>query len=120
VQRPGALYEVERIDDPRGRVVRPRGELGAEATDDLRAAVTAALGDGQVPVVLDLTEVTFMDSTALSIVLGALREAWARGQGLLVAGPLQPTIVSLLGITGVDRFLTVHESREAALAALSG
>jgi anti-sigma B factor antagonist len=100
-------------------VVHPTGELGAEATDSLRAEVQEALGDGRSPVVLDLSAVTFMDSTALSIVLGALREAWARGQALLVAGPLQPPISSLLSITGVERFLTVHESREAALEALS-
>lgn len=118
--QPPDLYDVDRLDDPRGRVVRPRGELGAEASDELRATLHAALAAERVPLVLDLSEVTFMDSTALSIVLAGLREAWGRGQALLVAGPLQPTIASLLSITGVDRFVTVHPSREEALGALAG
>jgi anti-sigma B factor antagonist len=112
------VFDFARIDDPRGRVVQPQGELGAEASDGLRETMHAALGEGRVPVVLDLSGVSFMDSTALSIVLGCLREAWARGQALLVSGPLQPPIASLFAITGVERFLTVHDSREGALGAL--
>lgn len=117
--RPPGLSEVVRIDDPRGRIVQARGELDAKSGGDLREALGAAMADGRVPVVLDLAEVVFMDSTALSVVLSALREAWGRGQALLVSGPLQRQIASLLSITGVDRFVTVHAGRDAALEALS-
>ena len=119
VSRPSALHEFVHLDDPRARIVEVRGELGAEAADDMRGEFKAALAEGQVPVLLDLTGVRFMDSTALSIVLATLREAWAHGQALLVTGPLQPPIASLFSITGVDRFVTVHEGREAALEALN-
>lgn len=117
--RPPGLHEVIRIDDPRARIVQARGELDSESGGALRDALAAAMADGRVAVVLDLAEVVFMDSTALSVVLSALRGAWGRGQALLVAGPLQPPIATLLSITGVDRFVTVHPGRDAALEALS-
>jgi anti-sigma B factor antagonist len=106
------------VQDDRGCIVQPVGELGVETSDTLRGAIESGLADGVAAVVLDLSQVVFMDSTALSIVLAELREAWARGQALLVAGPLQPPIASLFAITGIDRFLTVHQSRDAAFAAL--
>jgi anti-sigma B factor antagonist len=116
--RSPGLHEVVRIEDPRARIIQARGELDTESGRELRETLAAAMADGGVPVVLDLAEVVFMDSTALSVVLSALRDAWGRGQALLVAGPLQPPIASLLAITGVDRFVTVHASRDAALEAL--
>src|SRR3954469_25178070 len=119
MSRHHAAYRFADVDDPRGRVVQPVGELGVEASDALRAAIDDALAGGKVPAVLDLSEVLFMDSTALSVVLGALREAWARGQALLVSGPLQPPVGSLFSITGLDRFVTVHSSCDAALDAAS-
>ena len=119
MSRPHAAYRFTEVEDARGHIVQPAGELGVEASDALRAAIDSALSDGAGPVVLDLSEVVFMDSTALSIVLASLREAWGRGQALLVSGPLQPPIASLFAITGLDRFVTVHAGREAAFAAAS-
>jgi anti-sigma B factor antagonist len=119
VSRPHPAYRFAEVEDPRGHVVQPVGELGVEASDALRGAIQMALSDGAGPVVLDLSEVVFMDSTALSIVLAALREAWARGQALLVSGPLEPPIASLFAITGLDRFVTVHATRESAFGAVS-
>jgi len=100
------------------RIVEAHEELGADTGDELREQLRAALGDGPEPVLLDLSDVTFMDSTGLSVVLASLKDSWAKGQALLVSGPLQPPVASLFSITGVDRFVTVHESREAALEAL--
>ena len=99
--------------------MQPVGELGVESSEALRDAIQTPLAEGAAPVVLDLSQVVFMDSTALSIVLAALREAWGRGQALLVSGPLQPPIASLFAITGLDRFVTVHAGRDEAFAAVS-
>ncbi len=107
-------------EDDRARILFVRGDIGIEVADAFRQSVGEAVGDGHVAVVLDLSDVTFMDSTGLSVVLTALREAWARGQAFLVAGPLSQTVASLFSITMVDRFLTVHPSRDAALVALRG
>jgi hypothetical protein len=63
--RSTGLHEIVRIDDPRARVIQARGELDAESGAELRKALTAAMAEGRVNIVLDLTEVVFMDSTAV-------------------------------------------------------
>ena len=58
------------------------------------------------------------DSTGLSVILNALKDAWARGQALLVAGPLRQATHSLFAISGVASYVTVHPSWSAAIEAL--
>ena len=99
-------------------VIRAEGEFGLENADEFRSVVDVALASGR-PVVVDLSGVDFMDSTGLSVILIALKDAWARGQALLVAGPLRDAIHSLFAISGVASYLTVHPSWNAAVEALA-
>ena len=113
----GTTQDLTQFDFEGARVVRAAGEFSLDTAGDLREMVQAALATGG-PVVLDLSGVQFMDSTGLSVVLNALKDAWGRGHALLIAGPLQPPLESLLSITGVDRYLTIHPSWNAAVDAL--
>ena len=115
---PGTSYEFAQFELDGARVLRASGEFGLESADEFRGQVDGALATG-APVVLDLSAVDFMDSTALSVILNALKESWARGQALLIAGPLRQQIASLFSITGVSRYVTVHESWNAAIEALT-
>jgi anti-sigma B factor antagonist len=112
-----AGYELAQFEYDGAQVVRAIGEFGIESAERFRGTIDGALGTG-VPVVLDLSGVEFMDSTGLSVILNALKDSWGRGQALLIAGPLRETISSLLNITGISRYLTVHDSWSAALDAL--
>ena len=98
-------------------VIRAEGEFGIERADEFRSIVAAAVDRGK-PVVIDLSGVEFMDSTGLSVILNALKDAWARGQALLVAGPLRQAVHSLFAISGVASYVTVHPSWSAAIEAL--
>ena len=65
------------------------------------------------------TDVRGSGKSGGALCLLCLREAWGRGQPLLVSGPLEQPIASLFAITGLDRFVTVHASRDAAFDAVS-
>jgi anti-sigma B factor antagonist len=99
------------------RVIRASGEFGLESAEEFRHMVSSAVATGG-PVVLDISGVEFMDSTGLSVILNALKDAWGRGQALLVAGPLRPSVGSLFAVTGVSSYVTVHPSWDAAVDAL--
>jgi anti-sigma B factor antagonist len=62
---------------------------------------------------VDLTNVTFMDSSALSTLIRVHKYATVRGGGLRLVGP-NARVSRLLSITHVDQVLPVHESVEAA------
>ena len=67
------------------------------------------------PLVLDLAEVTFMDSTMLRELLRAVREIEAGG-GRLVLACLGPTVRRLLDMTGTAELFVITTDRASAIA----
>jgi anti-sigma B factor antagonist len=99
-----------------GVVVRLAGELDLYNADAVRAALADALTDGPRRLVVDLSQVEFIDSTALGVLIEA-RSKLGRG-GLALASPGAETRRALQ-VSGLDRHLPVHDSVDAALAARS-
>jgi anti-sigma B factor antagonist len=98
-------------------VVPVRGEVTFSNVGEFDAAIDRAFGDGASTLVIDLTEVTFIDSSGLSSLLTA--SARARKLGGTVALVLaQGEPPSIFRFRGVDRLLALYPSREAAFAAL--
>ena len=98
-------------------VVSAGGELDAFAASDLSQAFARVTGEDRI--VVDLETASFLDSTALGIVVRAIREVdERRGRSLIVlpAGPAR----RIFEITTLDRVLAVAPSRAHALAALAG
>lgn len=60
-------------------------------------------------VLLDLSEVTFMDSSGLDAVLTAVKAAQANGWSFGVAGSLSQSVRRIMEITGVLALLPVVE-----------
>ncbi|HWR23159.1 MAG TPA: anti-sigma factor antagonist [Feifaniaceae bacterium] len=67
--------------------VRLSGELDHHSADRVREALDALIADATVKdLVLDLSGVSFMDSSGLGVVLGRYRALSARGGRLLLSG----------------------------------
>ena len=92
-------------DGPGGRrVVRVVGPLDLATSDAVERALRSAFDAGAV-VRLDLSDVTFLDSSGMRGVLRAYRLAAERNTGFeVVPGP--PAVQRVLRITGVDTRLT--------------
>ena len=106
--------------DPAGgaAVVTLHGELDAHDAPRLRELFTGAMEalDGvRAPrLVLDLTAVEFLDSTALGTMIGALRRTREAGGELVVVLP-ETSARRIFEITGLDHVLEVRPTRHAAL-----
>ncbi len=99
-------------------VLALQGELDLHSTPRLVAELEALTPDGP-EIVLDLSEVSFIDSTALgAILLGARRLRQARGGMAIVSA--SPTTIKLLSLVGVDRVVPVYPSVDRALEYLVG
>ena len=116
--RPPAAYSIAERDaaGPIG-LVALRGELDLAAAPTLRARVDAAPA-GQ-PLVLDLTEVTFIDSAVLKELLRARAELSARDGRLVLAG-VPPAVRRLLDLTRTSELFDDAPDAEAALTRLRG
>jgi anti-sigma B factor antagonist len=95
-------------------VVRVLGDLDLESAPALTAELKAQLGPR--PIVLDLSEVEFMDSSGLGVLVGAHKEAAARGGALLLAAP-GSRVHKVLKITKLHKVFTIHETPEQATTA---
>jgi anti-sigma B factor antagonist len=84
-------------------VVAPRGELDLVGVDDLRRALLQAC-EAETLVVVDLADVTFMDSAALGVIVGATKRMQREGGGLQVVNA-QGEPLRAIQITGLDVLL---------------
>lgn len=106
---------VERIE-PDIHVLKLAGRLGIGSSgQELQWKVEELLAKNEKKVVMDFTDLKYLDSTGLGIVVfcaGKLSEA---GGQLRVAGAT-PTILNLFKITRVDKVLQLDESLAKAVA----
>jgi len=93
-----------------------RGELDAFAAPELERAFGAVVSSSHL--LVDLSGVSFMDSTALGCVVRAASDCEQRGASLQVLLPTG-SARRIFEITTLDRALPVAESRRSALARLS-
>ena len=105
---------VEPFED--GLVLTLSGELDAYDAPALRAAFAeAAASSNGTTVVLDLTAVSFLDSTALGTIVGLLRRVRERDGELRVVLP-ETEARRIFELTSLERSLDVRASRASALA----
>ncbi|GAA3605188.1 anti-sigma factor antagonist BldG [Marihabitans asiaticum] len=94
-------------------VVACSGEIDATNAGRLRDAVQEQIQAGHLHVALDLTEVTFLDSTGLGVIVGRLKTLRREGGALTIA-VTAPRVRRVFEITGLDKVFTLHESIDEA------
>jgi anti-sigma B factor antagonist len=110
------LPPVASVDHMDGAVVVAlTGELDLYNAAEVRAALLACCDEEPDRLVVDLGEVTFIDSTALGVLVEA-RSRLADRRAFMLAAP-QLAARRALEVSGLDRHFLVHASRGDALAA---
>lgn len=98
-------------------IVTVAGEVDVYTAPQLRSALEERLAAGQNKIVVDLQGVAFIDSTGLGVLVGQLK-ALRRVEGTMRIVCADERILRLLAITGLDQILPLHDSVDAALAAV--
>ncbi len=96
-------------------VVSLAGELDLYNAHQVREALLECCAEAPDRLVVDLSGVSFIDSTALGVLIEARTRLANRGGFLLAAPGLETR--RALEISGLDRHFAVHDSLDAALAA---
>jgi len=110
-----ALSE-DALDDDR-HVVAVRGEIDLFTAPELKQKLTDAIEGGKSRIVVDLTETSFLDSTALGVLIGAVKRLRSR-DGALVIVNVDQNIAKTFEITGLDQIFTIVGTRDDAVVAL--
>lgn len=112
----GRETPVAGVDRREGAViVSLTGELDLYNAEDVRAALLACCGEEPAVLVVDLAAVTFIDSTALGVLIEARSRMTDRGGFRLAAPGLETR--RALEVSGLDRHFSVHDTVDGALEA---
>jgi anti-sigma B factor antagonist len=112
-----AVISAETPDWP-GALIVARGELDVQSVADLRARLNEAIDAGNKKVVIDLAQVSFIDSLSLSALVAARRRIGDDGRLAVVA--VHEYVRLILQATGLEQVLDVFETREDAVAFVQG
>ncbi len=83
------------------RTLRPSGDVDIAAVDDLREQWFAVASEQPDCIVIDLSEVSFVDSTGLGVFVGLLKRQREHGGSVVLRGA-DARAARLLRITGLD------------------
>lgn len=89
------------------------GETVRELESSLDRIATERTGS----LILDLTDLEYMDSTTLGILVGALHRFKAENRNLVLVNPRE-RIAALLRVANLDSLFDIHRTIADALAAL--
>jgi anti-sigma B factor antagonist len=105
----------ERDLDERTTIVAVSGEIHVSTAPEFSGVLSATIEAGHRALVLDLTDVVFIDSTGLSVLLNALRRV-TRAGGRMALVCTNPTVLRLFEITRLDSTFDIHADVEPAVA----
>jgi anti-sigma B factor antagonist len=95
------------------------GEADLYTAPELKEALNEAVAGGARRVLLDLSASTFIDSTTLGVLLGAVRRLYPLGGEMAIACP-DPNIRRIFEITALDRVFRIFEDAAGGLDYLRG
>lgn len=95
-------------------VVAPVGEVDLSRSPRLRSVLREAQASRPKRVVIDLSEVEYMDSSGVATLVEAFQVARRNGSKMVLCG-LMDRVRSIFEIARLDTIFTITANREAAL-----
>jgi anti-sigma B factor antagonist len=112
----GDALAIEVRQGPGCTIVAAAGEIDISTVARLRERLFEAAASGH-PLVVDLNQVSFIDSVGLALLVGTANRAAVHGGSLQVACA-RPKICQLLRLTGLDHRIPLARTLDEALEAL--
>jgi anti-sigma B factor antagonist len=110
-------FEVTEIEHGGTPVLEVRGELDVSTAPELRDRLVDLCERGCTLVIVDLTDVSFLDSTALGVLVSALKRLQDAGGDLQLV-IAHPHVLKVFEITGLLDVFTVHPELQPTTVAL--
>ncbi|HYY65199.1 MAG TPA: STAS domain-containing protein [Gaiellaceae bacterium] len=98
-------------------IVSLSGELDLYTAERVRVAVDEAGAVGADNVIVDLSEISFIDSTALGVLVQETKRLEGRGHSLVLVTN-DPRTLRVFEVTGLDRVLRTFATLHDALSQL--
>jgi len=100
------------------RILVLSGEIDVYSSPQFKQAIISILDGDEQHLIIDMQEVTYMDSTGLSILTSVVKRISPNGRTVNLVG-CKPHIERVLHITKISTFIALHQNTEDALKAIS-
>jgi anti-sigma B factor antagonist len=104
-RKPGAWAECQVSDDSRELTVRLHGELDVATVPSISEAIESARVDGSSSLVMDLRDLSFMDSSGIALLVRLAN----RAESVQVRNP-SPNVRRVFELTGLARHFGLADS----------
>jgi anti-sigma B factor antagonist len=105
---------ISRTDHGERTVMRLAGEIDVYTAPLVREKLDEQIRKGRNDLVLDLTDVSFLDSTGLGVLVGRLKHARTTGGSLCLFGA-DDRVLRVFSITGLDKVFEIYPDLDTAL-----
>ena len=95
-------------------VIRLAGLLNAHTAPSLKEQISALINSGSSQLVLDLSEVEFIDSSGLAALVSGMKRARTQDGGFSIAGASED-ILAVFRLTMLDKVFKFYSTPEEAL-----
>ncbi|MDO8588113.1 MAG: STAS domain-containing protein [Armatimonadota bacterium] len=100
-------------------LIELEGEVDVYTAPQLKQQMISLLEQGHTEMVVDLTKVEYLDSTALGVLIGGLKRVRERDGNLPLICP-SARIRRVFEITGLDKIFDIYNSEDEAKSELAG
>ena len=114
----GAFGVIQSQPDESTSVVALEGELDLERAPSRKWALVDSLDAGYKQLIVDLTRVRFMDSTALSVLVGVNKSLDVGARMAIVC--VNPNVLKIFELSGMDGAFAIFPTVEQALVHVRG
>lgn len=105
--------ETDRLAD--GVVIRPKGDIDLSRAPSLRQQISEVQKGNPGRLVIDLSDVPYMDSSGVATLVEAMQVARRRNQKLVLCCP-QEKVKAIFEIARLDMVFKIVNSRDEAVA----
>ncbi|MFS8775493.1 STAS domain-containing protein [Synechococcus sp. W65.1] len=109
---------IRTAETPQGQklaIVPLEGRFDAKAASEARQLLQQVLDFGYTNLLIDMSAVTFMDSSGLGVLISALRKCRAAGGNLGLCG-VPESVALVLRLTSMEKVLTCFDDLETGIA----
>lgn len=102
-----------------GTILHLKGQfIGGDETEELRSKLKALSEADKKPAIIDLEKVTYLNSTALGVLISA-HASFTKNDSKLILASVAKSIQNLFVITKLTLVFPIYESLEEAINSLS-
>lgn len=107
--------DIEVVEYKRVVVVSVRGRIDGATSGEFESTIHAEMQKGKNNIILDMSEVEFISSAGLRVLVTKRKAVKSAGGDIVMAGPSQQ-VIDTMDIAGLDILFRQFDDRESAVA----